>query len=141
MGFLKDFKSFLMKGDIVALATAVIIGGAFNKIVGSLVADVIMPIIGLFMGGQNVNNLFITLDGSEHETLEAAKEANAAIMTYGNFVQAIIDFIIIGFVIFMLLKAYERTKKKEEAAPEAPKGPTQEELLVEIRDELKKQNS
>ena len=141
MGFFADFKKFLLKGDIVALATAVIIGGAFNKIVGSLVEDVIMPFIGLFMGGQNVNNLFITLDGSEHATLEAAREANAAIMTYGNFLQAVIDFIIIGFVIFMLLKAYERTKKKEEEAPAAPAGPTQEELLIEIRDELKKQNN
>lgn len=139
MGFFKDFKTFLLKGDIVALATAVIVGGAFNKIVGSLVADVIMPFIGLFMGGQNVNNLFITLDGSSHETLEAAREANAAIMTYGNFVQAIIDFIIIGFVIFILLKAYERTKKKEEEKPAAPAGPTETELLVEIRDLLKKQ--
>ena len=139
MGFFKDFKTFLLKGDIVALATAVIVGGAFNKIVGSLVADVIMPFIGLFMGGQNVNNLFITLDGSSHETLEAAREANAAIMTYGNFVQAIIDFIIIGFVIFILLKAYERTKKKEEEKPAPPAGPTETELLVEIRDLLKKQ--
>lgn len=139
MGFLKDFKAFLLKGDIVALATAVIIGGAFNKIVGSFVADVIMPFVGLFMGGQNVNNLFITLDGSTYETLEAAKEANAAIMTYGNFVQAIIDFVIIGFVIFMLLKAYERTKKKEEEKPAPPSGPTETELLVEIRDLLKKQ--
>tara|TARA_B100000949_G_scaffold196313_1_gene181893 strand:- start:563 stop:982 length:420 start_codon:yes stop_codon:yes gene_type:complete len=138
MAFLKDFKAFLMKGDIVALATAVIIGGAFNKIVGSLVADVIMPVIGLLLGGQNVNNLFFSLDGGEYETVEAAKEAGGAIMTYGNFLQAIIDFIIIGFVIFWLLKGYEKTKKKEEAAPAAPKGPSTEDLLIEIRDELRK---
>ncbi|MCC4212239.1 large conductance mechanosensitive channel protein MscL [Leeuwenhoekiella parthenopeia] len=138
MGFLKDFKAFLMKGDIVALATAVIIGGAFNKIVGSLVADVIMPVIGVLMGGKNVNNLFFSLDGGEYETVEAAVEAGGAIMTYGNFLQAVIDFIIIGFVIFWLLKGYEKTKKKEEAKPAAPKGPTQEELLIEIRDELRK---
>ena len=139
MAFLNDFKSFLMKGDIVALATAVIIGGAFNKIVGSLVADVIMPVIGLLLGGQNVNNLFFSLDGGAYETVEAAKEAGGAIMTYGNFLQAIIDFIIIGFVIFWLLKGYEKTKKKEEAAaPPAPKGPSTEELLIEIRDELRK---
>ena len=127
-----------MKGDIVALATAVIIGGAFNKIVGSLVKDVIMPVIGVLMGGKNVNNLFFSLDGGEYDTVEAAVEAGGAIMTYGNFLQAVIDFIIIGFVIYWLLKGYEKTKKKEEAKPAAPKGPTQEELLIEIRDELRK---
>ena len=139
MGFIKDFKAFLMKGDIIALATAVIIGGAFNKIVSSLVADIFMPLIGLAMGGQNVSNLFFTLDGSAYETLEAAKEANAPILTYGNFLQAVIDFVIIGFIIFMLLRGYEKTKKKEE--PAAPPGPTKEEvLLAEIRDELRKRN-
>ncbi|MFD2825038.1 large conductance mechanosensitive channel protein MscL [Leeuwenhoekiella polynyae] len=138
MAFLKDFKAFLMKGDIIALATAVIIGGAFNKIVGSLVKDIIMPVIGVLMGGKNVNNLFFSLDGGEYETVDAAVEAGGAILTYGNFLQAVIDFIIIGFVIFWLLKGYEKTKKKEEAKPAAPKGPTQEELLIEIRDELKK---
>lgn len=138
MAFLKDFKKFLMKGDIIALATAVIIGGAFNKIVGSLVKDVIMPVIGVLMGDKNVNNLFFALDGGDYATVEEAVEAGGAIMTYGNFLQAIIDFIIIGFVIFWLLKGYEKTKKKEEAKPAAPKGPTQEELLIEIRDELRK---
>ena len=138
MAFFKDFKAFLMKGDIVALATAVIIGGAFNKIVGSLVKDVIMPVIGVIMGGKNVNNLFFSLDGGEYETVDAAIEAGGAIMTYGNFLQAVIEFIIIGFVIFWLLKGYEKTKKKEEPKPAAPKGPTQEELLIEIRDELRK---
>lgn len=138
MAFLADFKKFLLKGDIVALATAVIIGQAFNKIVGSLVKDVIMPLIGLLLEGQNVNNLFFSLDGNKYETVEAATEAGGAILTYGNFLQAVIDFIIIGFVIFWLLRGYEKTKKKEEAKPAAPKGPTQEELLIEIRDELRK---
>ncbi len=133
---LNDFKKFLLKGDIVSLATAVIIGGAFSKIVGSLVADVIMPIVGLFMGGKNVNDLFFALDGSTHATLAAAKEAGAAVMTYGNFLQAVIDFIIIGFVIYVLLKAYDKTKKKEEEKPATP--PAQEVLLTEIRDLLKK---
>ncbi len=133
---LKDFKKFLLKGDIVSLATAVIIGGAFNKIVASLVADVFMPIIGLLLGGRNVNDLFFSLDGGSYETLKAAQEAGAAVMTYGNFLQAIIDFIIIGFVIYVFLKAYEKTKKKEEAKPAAP--PAQEVLLTEIRDLLKK---
>ena len=97
-----------------------------------------MPVIGVLMGGKNVNNLFFSLDGGEYETVDAAVEAGGAILTYGNFLQAVIDFIIIGFVIFWLLKGYEKTKKKEEAKPAAPKGPTQEELLIEIRDELRK---
>ncbi|PIF01857.1 MAG: large conductance mechanosensitive channel protein MscL [Paludibacter sp.] len=133
---LQDFKKFLMKGDVVSLATAVIIGGAFSKIVGSLVADVLMPVIGLLMGGKNVNDLFFALDGSSHATLAAAKEAGAAVMTYGNFLQAIIDFVIIGFVIFILVRSYEKTQKKEEEKPAAP--PAQEVLLTEIRDLLKK---
>ncbi len=91
---LKDFKKFLMKGDIVALATAVIIGGAFNKIIGSLVKDIIMPVIGLLMGNKNVNDLFFSLDGNSYDTLAAAQKAGAAVLTYGNFLQAIIDFII-----------------------------------------------
>jgi large conductance mechanosensitive channel len=141
MSFLKDFKAFLMKGDIIALATAVIIGAAFNKIVSSVVSDVIMPIIGLLTGGEAFSKQFISLDGNYYETLEAAIEAEAAIITYGNLIDAIIHFIIVGLFIFLLLRAYERSKKKKEAAPAAPKGPTQEELLVEIRDELKRQNN
>ena len=140
MGFFKDFKAFLMKGDIVALATAVVIGAAFNKIVSSAVADVIMPIIGVITGGEDFSQKFIALDGGDYESLEAAQAAEAAILTYGNLIDAIIHFIIVGFFIFLVLRAYERTKKKKEEAPAAPKGPTQEELLIEIRDELKKQN-
>ncbi|MCF4100577.1 large-conductance mechanosensitive channel protein MscL [Gillisia sp. M10.2A] len=140
MGFFKDFKSFLMKGDIVALATAVVIGAAFNKIVSSVVADIIMPIIGVLTGGTDFSQKFISLDGQSYPTLEAAQEAEAAIITYGNVIQAIIYFIIVGLFIFILLRSYEKTKKKEEEAPAAPAGPTQEELLMEIRDELKKQN-
>ncbi|WP_299435469.1 large conductance mechanosensitive channel protein MscL [uncultured Aquimarina sp.] len=139
MGFFKDFKSFLLKGDIVALATAVVIGGAFNKIVGSAVADIIMPIVGVITGGTDFTQKFIALDGGEYASLAAAKEAGAAIMTYGNLIQAIINFIIVGLFIFIVLKAYEKSKKKEEAAaPAPPAGPTQEELLAEIRDLLKK---
>ena len=140
MGFLKDFKTFLFQKDIVMLATAVIIGAAFNKIVTSVVNDVIMPLIGVFTGGIDFTQKFISLDGQSYETLDAAKEAEAAVITYGNLIQAIIYFIIIGFFIFLILRAYEKTKKKEnvEEAP-APKGPTQEEILLEIRDELRKQ--
>ncbi|WP_299221695.1 large conductance mechanosensitive channel protein MscL [uncultured Aquimarina sp.] len=139
MGFFKDFKSFLLKGDIVALATAVVIGGAFNKIVGSAVADIIMPIVGVITGGTDFTQKFIALDGGEYANLAAATEAGAAVMTYGNLIQAIINFIIVGLFIFIVLKAYEKSKKKEEAAaPAPPAGPTQEELLAEIRDLLKK---
>lgn len=141
MGFFSDFKAFLMKGDIIALATAVIIGAAFNKIISSVVADIIMPIIGVLTGGIDFSQKFISLDGKRYETLEAAQTAEAAILTYGNVIQAIIYFIIVGFFIFLVLRAYERSKKKKEEAPAAPKGPTQEELLIEIRDELKRQNN
>lgn len=137
MGFFKDFKSFLLKGDIVSLATAVVIGGAFNKIVGSAVADIIMPIVGVITGGTDFTQKFIALDGNSYESLAAAKDAGAAVMTYGNLIQAIINFIIVGLFIFLVLKAYEKSKKKEEEAPKPPAGPTQEELLTEIRDLLK----
>jgi large conductance mechanosensitive channel len=138
MGLLSDFKASLMKGDVLSLATAVVIGGAFGKIVGSAVDDVIMPIVGLITGGIDFTQKFITLDGNSYENLAKAKEAGAAVITYGNLVQAIINFVIISFFIFMVLRAAEKAKKKEEAAPSAPAGPTQEELLTQIRDLLKK---
>ena len=139
MSFFSDFKAFLLQKDIVALATAVIIGAAFNKIVSSFVDDILMPIISLFTGGADFSQKFIALDGENYATLEAAREAEAAVLTYGNLIQAIIYFIIVGFFIFILLRSYEKTKKKEKATPV---GPTKEEqLLMEIRDELKKQNS
>lgn len=141
MAFFQDFKSFLMKGDIVALATAVVIGAAFNKIISSVVSDIIMPIIGFLTGGEDFSQKFIALDGNSYESLEAAVEAEAAIITYGNLIDAIIQFIIVGFFIFLVLRAYERSKKKKEEAPAAPTGPTQEQLLIEIRDELKRQNN
>lgn len=137
MGFFADFKASLMKGDVLSLATAVVIGGAFGKIVGSAVDDVIMPIVGLITGGIDFTQKFITLDGNSYDTLAKAKEAGAAVITYGNLVQAIINFVIISFFIFVVLRAAEKARKKEEvAAP--PAGPTQEELLTQIRDLLKK---
>ena len=140
MAFFKDFKAFMMKGDIIALATAVVIGAAFNKIISSVVADIIMPLIGVITGGIDFSQKFISLDGNEYETLDAAKEAEAAVLTYGNVIQAIIYFVIVAFFIFLVLRAYERTKTKKVApAVTAPKGPTQEELLTEIRDELRRQ--
>ena len=143
MGFISDFKAFLMKGEIVTLATAVIVGGAFGKIVTSFTNDVLMPPIGLLLGGVDFTDLKIVLqDGipavMNGETEVAPAVAEVAIL-YGSFVQTILDFVIIGFCIFMVLKAYEKTKKKEAETPAAPVGPTtQEQLLMEIRDELKR---
>lgn len=142
MAFFKDFRAFLMKGDIIALATAVVIGAAFNKIVSSVVSDILMPIIGLLTGGAAFSKKFISLNGEHYETLEAAREAEAAVLTYGNLIDAIIQFIIVGLFIFLILRSYEKTKKKKEApVVAAPKGPSQEQLLTEIRDELRKRNN
>lgn len=141
MAFFKDFKAFLMKGDIIALATAVVIGAAFNKVISSVVSDIIMPLIGLLTGGEDFSQKFIVLDGNSYENLEAAIAAEAAVLTYGNLIDATIQFIIVGFFIFLVLRAYERTKRKKEEASAAPKGPTQEQLLIEIRDELRLHNN
>ena len=138
MGFFSDFKASLMRGDVLSLATAVVIGGAFGKIVGSAVDDVIMPIVGLITGGIDFTQKFITLDGNSYENLAAAKAAGAAVITYGNLVQATINFVIISFFIFVVLRADEKEKKKDEVVVVAPAGPTQEELLIQIRDLLKK---
>ena len=138
MGFFSDFKASLMKGDVLSLATAVVIGGAFGKIVTSAVNDVIMPIIGLITGGIDFTQKYITLDGNTYENLEAAQKAGAAVITYGNLVQATINFVIIAFFVFVILRAAEKAKKKEEVVVTAPAGPTQEELLTQIRDLLKK---
>ncbi len=127
MGFIKEFKEFAMKGNVMDMAVGVIIGGAFGKIVSSLVDDVLMPIIGTLTGGVNFTDLAITVG-----------EAN---IKYGTFIQNIIDFLIIALCIFLMIKGMNKLnrKKEEEPAPEEPKGPTQEELLAEIRDLLKKQ--
>ena len=140
MGFFSDFKASLMKGDVLSLATAVVIGGAFGKVVGSAVDDIIMPIVGLLTGGVDFTTKFIALNGESYVNLDAAKTAGAAVITYGNLVQAIINFVIIALFVFIVLRAAEKLKKKEEAAPApaAPAGPTQEELLTQIRDLLKK---
>jgi len=142
MGFVSDFKAFLMKGEIVNLATAVIVGGAFGKIVTSFTNDVLMPPIGLLLGKVDFKNLKVVLQDAVPAVMENGVEKAPAVaevaLNYGSFIQTIFDFVIIGFCIFMVLKAYEKTKKKEEAAPAAPAGPTQEELLTQIRDLLKK---
>jgi large conductance mechanosensitive channel len=139
MGFIKEFKEFAMKGNVMDMAVGVIIGGAFGKIVTSLVNDVLMPIISLCTGGIDFTNLFVNLsDDTKYATLAAAQEAGASVFAYGTFIQNIIDFIIIAFCIFLMIKGMNKlNRKKEEPEPEAPAGPTQEELLAEIRDLLK----
>lgn len=137
MGFFADFKKSLLKGDVISLATAVVIGGAFGKIVNSVVSDVIMPIVGLLTGGVDFTQKYITLDGGKYANLAKAHEAGAAVITYGNLLQAIINFVIISFFIFVVLRASERFKKKEETEAPTPPVPAQEQLLTEIRDLLK----
>jgi len=133
---LKEFRDFAMRGNVIDMAIGVIIGGAFGKIVSSLVSDVLMPPIGLLMGKVDFSSLFINLSGTAQPSLTAAKAAGAPTINYGVFLQATFDFIIIAFVIFMLVKQVNRFKK--EAPPAPPAGPTNEEkLLMEIRDLLK----
>ena len=141
MGFIKEFKEFAMKGNVMDMAVGVIIGGAFGKIVTSLVNDMLMPVISLCTGGIDFVNLFVNLsDDVKYKTLAEAQEAGASVFAYGQFIQNIFDFIIIAFCIFLMLKGINKLnrKKVEEPAPEVPAGPTQEELLAEIRDILKK---
>ncbi|MGR3435824.1 MAG: large conductance mechanosensitive channel protein MscL [Shimia sp.] len=135
---LKEFRDFIAKGNVMDLAVGIIIGAAFTAIVSSLVADIINPFIGLFLGGIDFTEVFVTFDGAEYATLAAAEEAGAAVFAIGRFIMAIIDFLIIAFVVFMLVKAVNNLKKKEEPAPAAPAGPTEVELLTEIRDALKR---
>lgn len=135
---LQEFRDFIAKGNVMDLAVAVIIGGAFGAIVTSLVNDIIMPILSIFMGGVDFANLFINLSGTDYATLAAAQEAGAATLNYGLFINAIINFLVIGFVIFLMVKQINKMTPEEEPAPEPDPGPTQEELLAEIRDLLKK---
>ena len=128
-----------MKGNVMDMAVGVIIGGAFGKIVTSLVNDVLMPLISTVTGGIDFTNLFVNLsDDVKYKTLAEAQEAGASVFAYGSFIKNIIDFIIIAFCIFLMIKGMNKlNRKKEDPAPEAPKGPSQEELLTEIRDLLK----
>lgn len=123
-GFFGEFKKFIMRGNVIDLAVGVIVGGAFQAIVKSLVDDVVMPVISLATKGINFADLFIALDGNEYATLTAAQEAGAATLNYGNFISAILNFIIMAFVVFVLVKTIntvaDKSKKKEEEAPAEP---------------------
>ena len=128
-GFFGEFKKFIMRGNVIDLAVGVIVGGAFQSIVKSLVDDVVMPVISLATKGINFADLFIALDGGEYATLAAAQEAGAATLNYGNFISAVLNFLIMAFVVFVLVKTIntiaEKGKKAE--APEAPAAPTTKE--------------
>jgi large conductance mechanosensitive channel len=135
---LNEFKAFAMRGNVVDMAVGIIIGAAFGRIVSSLVNDVIMPPIGLLMGGLDFSNLFVNLGGGAYESLAAAEEAGAPIIKYGVFINNVLDFVIVAFAIFMVIRAMNKMKKKQEEAPPAPPKPSAEEkLLTEIRDVLK----
>ncbi len=140
---LNEFKNFIARGNVMDLAVGIIIGAAFTAIVGSLVSDLINPIIGLILGGVDFTNMFIVLSGNVPDGvgLQAARDAGAAVFAYGAFITAIINFLIIAFVVFMLVKAVNALKSVTEkpAEPAAPAGPTEIDLLIEIRDALKRQ--
>ena len=141
MSLVKEFKDFAMRGNVMDMAVGVIIGGAFGKIVSSLVDDIIMPLVGKLTGGIDFTNLFINLGSEHYDTLAAAKEAGAAVFAYGSFIQNIVNFLIIAFCIFMMIKGINKLSKKKEEEPAAPPAPSKEEvLLTEIRDILKNQN-
>ena len=132
MGIIKEFKEFAVKGNVMDMAIGVIIGGAFGKIVASFVSDVLMPPIGLLLGGVDFKNMTLVMK-------EAVGDVPAVTLNYGMFIQNVIDFLIIAFVIFMMLKGLNSMKKKAEEAPAAPPAPSNEEVLLgEIRDLLKK---
>ena len=132
MSMMSEFRDFAMRGNVVDMAVGIVIGGAFGKIVSSFVNDVLMPPIGLALGGVDFSSLAVTLQ-------EASGDVAAVTLNYGAFIQTVVDFIIIAFAIFMVIKAMNNLKKKEEAAPAPPPKPSEEvTLLTEIRDLMKK---
>lgn len=139
---IQEFKDFIAKGNVMDMAVGIIIGAAFTAIVGSLVADLINPIISLFMGGIDFSSMHAVLDGGEYSSMAAAEEAGAAVFAYGRFIMAIINFLIIAWVVFLLVKAVNRAKAategpaEEEAEEET--GPSELDILMEIRDQLAK---
>jgi len=140
---LKEFKDFIAKGNVMDMAVGIIIGAAFTAIVTSLVNDLINPIIGLFTGGLDFTNKYLVLAGEvpAGASLDAAREAGASVFAYGSFIMAVINFLIIAFVVFLLVKSVNRIKEaaeKEEEAVEEQKGPSELDLLTEIRDALAK---
>jgi len=139
---INEFKDFIAKGNVMDMAVGIIIGAAFTAIVTSLVGDLINPIISLFMGGVDFSGQYVLLGDGEYGSIAQAEEAGAAVFAWGRFLMAILNFLIVAFVVFLLVKAVNRAKsaaeEPKEEAPEQPAGPTELDLLVEIRDALKK---
>ena len=137
--WVNEFKAFILRGNVVDLAVGIIIGAAFTSIVSSLVKDIFTPVIGLLVGGIDFTNIFITLKGPVEPTLEAAQKAGAVTLNAGLFLNAVIQFVIVAFAIFWVVKSINRFKRKEEATPEIPPAPPprSEVLLEEIRDAIR----
>ena len=139
MKIAQEFREFISRGDVIDLAVGVIIGAAFGKIVNSLVADIIMPPIGALLKGVNFSNLYFALDGKTYDTLSKAKEAGAPVISYGLFINQVIEFFIIAACVFALVKIVNQIKRAPAPAPAEPPAPTRTEVLLEeIRDALKK---
>lgn len=142
MSFIQEFKEFAVKGNVVDLAVGVIIGGAFQKIVDSLVKDMLMPVLGKLLGGMDFKHFYLNLSDKTYETMEAAEKAGAPLFKYGAFINSVIDFLIVALAIFVAIKAINKLKREEPAAEPAPVEPPAEpedvKLLREIRDALKK---
>ena len=140
---IREFREFIARGNVIDLAVGIIIGAAFTAIVNSLVADLINPVIGLFTGGIDFSNLFVALGSGEHASIAEAEAAGVAVFAYGRFVNAVIEFLIVAFAVFLIVKAANRLKAaaegsaEAEATEEAPAGPSEKEILIQIRDALR----
>lgn len=139
---IKEFRDFIAKGNVMDMAVGIIIGAAFTAIVNSMVADLINPIVSLFLGGIDFSGLYMLLGSGEYASIAAAEEAGAAVFAYGRFIMAVINFLIVAWVVFLLVKAVNRARdaasSAEEETPAADTGPSEIELLIEIRDALRK---
>lgn len=139
MAVVKEFKAFIARGNVLDLAVAVVIGATFGRIVTAVVDGLIMPLTGVFTGGVDLSHFYVALDGQDYESLAAAQEASAPVLAYGAFIQSVVDFLLVAFVIFLVVRAYNHMNKPAEAAPAAP---SEEVLLLrEIRDSLARHDS
>ncbi len=134
---LREFREFAMRGNVVDMAVGIILGAAFGKIVSSFVNDVLMPPIGMLLGKVDFSELYLNLSGGSYPTLAAAREAGAVVIAYGVFINTIIDFLIVAFAIFLVIRQINRLKREQETTPAPVEPPRQEVLLAEIRDLLK----
>jgi len=136
---IKEFRDFIAKGNVMDMAVGIIIGAAFTAIVASMVDDLLQPVLGLATGGTDFSNWFLAMDGNDYPTLRAARDAGAPVFAYGSFITAVINFLIIAFVVFLLVKGVNRVKEtamRKQVAEESAAGPSTEALLAEIRDLL-----